>query len=135
MRRRFRGGQGAGEGGPQALGNLYRFAEAIVLLLLARMEQAHGYALASEAEGLAMTGSGLDGPVIYRTLRQLEAEGCVASGWDTSGSGPARRVYRLTAQGRKRLDEWAGVIESVAGAMSDFAKQYKALGAKRPRKS
>jgi len=134
MRRGFGGGRHMmGPGGPPP-GNLYRFAEAIVLLLLARMEQGHGYALASEAEGLAMTGSGLDAPVIYRSLRQLEAQGCVASGWDTGGSGPARRVYRLTSAGRERLDEWAAVIEATAGAMNDFLRQYKALdGSKKPK--
>ena len=134
MRRRFRGGRGPMPEGQPPPGNLYRFAEATILLLLARMQQGHGYALASEAESLAMTGSALDAPVIYRTLRQLEAEGCVASDWDTAGSGPARRLYRLTPQGRQRLDQWASVIESMAGAMNEFLKRYKALGAKKPRK-
>ena len=44
--------------------------------------------------------------MIYRHLRQLENDGLVLSEWETEGAGPARRVYRLTAEGREMLDLW-----------------------------
>ncbi len=40
--------------------------------------------------------------VAYRTLRRLESMGYLKSRWDTNG-GPPRRVYSLTAKGRKAL--------------------------------
>jgi poly-beta-hydroxybutyrate-responsive repressor len=47
-----------------------------------------------------------DSTTVYRTLRQLEKSGLVSSFWDTSESGPARRMYSLTAAGESFLDLW-----------------------------
>jgi PadR family transcriptional regulator PadR len=99
------------------MGNLYRFAEPIVLLVIARLGEAHGYQIAQEAEGVAVTHAGLDSGIIYRTLRSLEAAGRVASRWDTSGSGPARRVYVLTESGVQHLREWAQVLGDVSASL------------------
>jgi DNA-binding PadR family transcriptional regulator len=99
------------------MGNVYRFAEPIVLLAIARVGDAHGYLIAREAEGMAVTHAGLDGGMVYRTLRNLEAGGRVRSHWDTSGAGPARRVYTLTESGIRHLREWADVLKNVSGAL------------------
>ncbi len=93
------------------MGNLYRFAEPIVLVSLAQLGTAHGYQIAQEAERLAVTHAGLDVAVIYRTLRRLEDEGYVTSTWDTGGPGPARRDYVLTETGWGHLREWTEVLE------------------------
>jgi DNA-binding PadR family transcriptional regulator len=42
---------------------------------------------------------------IYRTLKRLEQEGRLKSRVEPSDRGPERRVYRLTAAGRKHLHE------------------------------
>ena len=110
------------------MGNLYRFTEPIVLLVLARMGTAHGYQIAAEAEPLAVTHAKLDGAAIYRTLRRLESTGCVTSSWDTSGGGPARRLYTLTGRGQEHLAEWAEVLEGIAGAVSVLVKASRGLG-------
>ena len=47
-----------------------------------------------------------DSTTVYRTLRQLEKAGLVSSFWDTSESGPARRMYSLTKAGETFLDLW-----------------------------
>jgi poly-beta-hydroxybutyrate-responsive repressor len=99
------------------MGNLYRFAEPIVLLAIARLGAAHGYHIAQEAAGMAVTHAGLDGGIVYRTLRRLETAGQVSSSWDTSGPGPARRVYALTAAGRRHLAEWAEVLKNVTKSL------------------
>ena len=104
------------------MGNLYRFAEPIVLLAIARMGEAHGYQIAQEAEGMAVTHAGLDSGVIYRTLRRLETAGRVSSSWDTSGGGPARRVYVLTVSGRQHLGEWAQVLGDVTASLQALAR-------------
>jgi DNA-binding PadR family transcriptional regulator len=45
--------------------------------------------------------SGLPSGTVYPALRRLEREGALASAWeDAPGTGPRRRVYRLTAEGR-----------------------------------
>lgn len=40
----------------------------------------------------------------YRILRVLEARGLIESQWDTSGSGPAKRIYSITPQGVSELE-------------------------------
>lgn len=105
------------------MGNLYRFAEPIVLLVIAQMGKAHGYQIAQKAEGMAVTHAGLDSGVIYRTLRRLETAGRVRSSWDTSGSGPARRIYVLTESGIQHLGEWAQVLEDVVTSLQALTRE------------
>jgi poly-beta-hydroxybutyrate-responsive repressor len=105
------------------MGNLYRFAEPIVLLAIAQLGEAHGYQIAQKAEGMAVTHAGLDSGVIYRTLRRLETAGRVHSSWDTSGAGPARRVYVLTESGVQHLGEWAQVVEDIITSLQALARE------------
>lgn len=107
------------------MGNLYRFCEPIVLLTLARLGTAHGYQIAAEAEPLSMTHGGLDGAAIYRALRRLEGSDCVTSAWDTTGGGPARRVYRLTPRGREHLAEWADVMQRISLSVGRLASDSR----------
>lgn len=43
---------------------------------------------------------------IYRTLKRLEAEGCLKSRAEPSAKGPEQRKYEITAKGRRRLHAW-----------------------------
>jgi poly-beta-hydroxybutyrate-responsive repressor len=49
---------------------------------------------------------------VYGTLRQLEKTGLVSSFWDTSESGPARRMYSLTKAGDLFLSGWIDVLSN-----------------------
>lgn len=110
------------------MGNLYRFAEPIVLVSLAQLGKAHGYQISQEAERLAVTHAGLDVGSVYRTLRRLEDEGFVASAWDTEGSGPARRDYVLTETGWGHLQEWTEVLEDFMKSLGQVLDHcHKAL--------
>jgi poly-beta-hydroxybutyrate-responsive repressor len=53
-----------------------------------------------------------DSGTVYRTLRQLEKDGLVSSFWDTSESGPARRMYALTAAGDLFLSGWIDILSN-----------------------
>ena len=48
----------------------------------------------------------LDVGGLYRALRRLEEEGAVISQWCEEGSGPRRREYELTQQGREAAEQW-----------------------------
>jgi poly-beta-hydroxybutyrate-responsive repressor len=113
--------------GPHACGlhKLYRFTEPVLLLLLRQKGQAYGYELAQEVNEHTLTSSNIEGGAVYRTLRTLEANGHVLSNWDVSGSGPARRHYRLTARGEEHLQEWATVAESLAKSMQGFYQEAR----------
>ena len=105
------------------MGNLYRFCEPIVLLILSRLGTAHGYQIAREADPLSVTHAGLDSAAIYRTLRRLELAGCVTSTWDTGGGGPARRIYALAPLGHQHLAEWMQVMDGVVASMVDLLRE------------
>ncbi|MGQ9917948.1 MAG: PadR family transcriptional regulator [Bryobacteraceae bacterium] len=105
-----------------AMGNLSRFVEPVVLLLIKKKRSAYGYDLAADLEHYALTDAEIERGALYRTLRQLEMNGNVVSEWEVAASGPARRIYRLTPQGERHLKEWAVVLEHLAFAMNRFVK-------------
>jgi PadR family transcriptional regulator PadR len=108
-----------------AMGNLYRFVEPVVLLLLKKKGRSYGYDLSGDLQAHALTDAEIERGALYRTLRQLETNGNVVSEWDVEGSGPARRVYKLTAKGERHLDEWATVLEHVSKSMAGFVMETK----------
>ncbi|MEO6399136.1 MAG: helix-turn-helix transcriptional regulator [Tepidiformaceae bacterium] len=74
------------------------------LLAFLKNWSAYGYQL---SQRLAESGMPqFDSGTVYRTLRQLEKTGMVSSFWDTSASGPARRMYSLTQAGEIFLSGW-----------------------------
>lgn len=107
------------------MGNLYRFVEPVVLLLLKMKGRSYGYDLAADLEGHALTDTTIEKGVLYRTLRRLEMNGNVKSEWEAEGRGPARRIYRLTKQGEEHLDEWAAVLEHLSKSMSRFVRDAR----------
>jgi len=109
------------------MGNLYRFVEPVVLLLLKKKVSAHGYDLAGELQEYALTDAEIERAALYRTLRQLEKNGNVISEWDVGKGGPARRIYRLTAEGEKHLDEWVSVLNHVSKSMLRFVREASAV--------
>ena len=110
-----------------AMGNLYRFVEPVVLLLLKKKGRSYGYDLGNELQAHALTDAAIERAALYRTLRTLEGNGNVVSEWETERGGPARRGYKLTRQGEDHLKEWAAVVDHVAKSMSRFVKVTRAL--------
>lgn len=107
------------------MGNLYRFVEPVVLHLLQTKVRSCGYDLCSELKNHSLTDAEIDKAALYRTLRQLEANGNVTSTWVESKSGPARRIYKLTKNGEKHLEEWAVVMEHLAKSMDRFVRETR----------
>jgi DNA-binding PadR family transcriptional regulator len=107
------------------MGNLYRFVEPVVLLLLKKKGRSYGYDLSGDLQEHALTDAEIERAALYRTLRRLEMNGNVASEWETDKGGPARRVYKLTPQGELHLAEWATVLEHVSKSMARFVKNAR----------
>jgi PadR family transcriptional regulator PadR len=92
-------------------------------LVLAVLDDAplHGYAVIEELK--ARSGGELDLPegTVYPALHRLERRGLLRSGW-TTGEGRRRRVYRLTASGRRELvsssREWRAFVRAVDGVLA-----------------
>ena len=93
-----------------------------VILLLLREWSSYGYDL---MERMAAFGFAAMNPgSLYRVLRQLEKDGMVSSTWDTSGQGPARRMYAITEAGEAYLKLWANGIEHYRTMMNTFFRLY-----------
>jgi PadR family transcriptional regulator PadR len=112
-----------------AMGNLYRFVEPVLLLLLKRKGRCHGYELVGDLQEYALTDSEVEIAAVYRTLRQMEENGCVKSEWDVEGSGPARRLYALTPHGERHFQEWIAVLDHMGKSMKRFVKKAQAVTA------
>ncbi len=106
-----------------------RHLPALILLLLGE-QPLHGGAIQTELrERLPLLKA--DSGAVYRTLHKLEQDSEVIAEWDTSGVGPARKVYSLTAAGWRKLDSWQEDIESRVQMLDYFLKKFEQLK-KRP---
>ena len=77
----------------------------------------YGYRIAS-----ALTTAGLGdvkGGTLYPLLSRAERDGLVATHWEAGDGGPGRKFYRLTAAGRRRLDELTGQWRSFSTIIDD----------------
>ncbi|PYZ92632.1 poly-beta-hydroxybutyrate-responsive repressor [Salipaludibacillus keqinensis] len=93
-----------------------------VLLLLLKDWNAHGYELMQK---LTMFGfEYVDQGNFYRILRQLEKDELVVSEWDTSTSGPAKRIYSITSAGEQYLDLWANSLGQYQKMLDQFFNMY-----------
>jgi DNA-binding PadR family transcriptional regulator len=115
------------------MGNLYRFVEPVLLFLLKSKGPSYGYELAGHLPSHALTDAEIEGAALYRTLRQLESNGCVTSEWVVHGYGPARRVYRLTERGEEHLGEWIEVLEHMTQSMKRLIRESRAALGRRAR--
>lgn len=82
-----------------------RFLQSCLLVLLHR-EPGYGYSLMDGMKEFGFDTDGMDISILYRALRNLEAEGLVRDSWDDASLGPQRRVYHLTPLGEEVLGEW-----------------------------
>jgi len=98
------------------------------LLLVLEQGESHGYDLAASLQPFGM--GDVHPSLVYRTLRDMETAGLVASEWDTeTTAGPARRVYEVTDSGRERLDEWVrdlGETDQVLHHFLEVARRTRA---------
>lgn len=101
-----------------------RFTESCLLFFLSR-KLSYGYELMERLDKFGFEEGKPDPAMIYRTLRSLEKAKCVISEWDTKGTGPAKRNYKLTAKGLSLLHEWAEGIEFRKQVLAKFLKLYK----------
>jgi PadR family transcriptional regulator PadR len=108
------------------MGHLYRFVEPVLLLVLKEKGRSYGYDLMGSLAEHAFTDGEIEKAILYRTLRRLEQNGYIVSDWDTAEPGPARRVYKLTRDGERHLEEWAQVLAKVAGSMTRFVRKVSA---------
>lgn len=92
----------------------------IVLAALAT-GPAHGYAVIQEIRRRSGEAFDLPEGTIYPVLHRLEQAGLLSSRWGSSETGRKRRVYSLTARGRRALADhralWQRFAEAIRGLL------------------
>jgi PadR family transcriptional regulator len=92
-----------------------------LILAVVAAGPAHGYAIIEELKLRSRGTFALPEGTVYPALHRLERAGLLASGW-SNASGRKRRVYRLTARGRRRLDaskrEWSDFARAVDAVLA-----------------
>jgi len=91
--------------------------------MLLHVSPSHGYELAQALARFGM--DGVDASLVYRMLRQMELGGLIASEWQTDvSSGPARRIYRVTALGDATLADWVAQLRETDQVLHRFFGFY-----------
>ena len=96
---------------PCAGRKLGKLIQPAILAVLAQGPM-HGYGLAERIGRLPICGGeGPDSTGIYRFLKAMEDRGLVASTWDLSERGPARKTYGITPAGEECLAQWVKTLQ------------------------
>jgi PadR family transcriptional regulator PadR len=72
-------------------------------------EPMYGYQIAKLLEDYSGESSFMKQGALYPVLRQLESSGLLESKVEPSVSGPPRRYYEITPDGREMLVTWQGM--------------------------
>lgn len=88
------------------------------VLALLKEEERYGFDLVRALA--AVDGMVTSEGTIYPLLGRLRRDGLVSTTWEESPSGPPRRYYRLTARGRKALDEFVREWQRFRDAVDRF---------------
>ena len=100
--------------------SLNRLLQPAVMAVLAK-EAVHGYLISQRLRQMTMFSAQPPHPTgIYRLLKSMENAGLVVSTWDLGDTGPAKRRYRLTRQGKNCLATWIQTLEEYEQAVAEL---------------
>ncbi|MDZ4740621.1 MAG: PadR family transcriptional regulator [Alphaproteobacteria bacterium] len=104
-------------------------AAMVLLALLERSgDEMYGYQIAKEISAKAGGASFLKQGAIYPVLRSLHAAGMLSSRVEMSMSGPPRRYYAISNEGREALVAWREVWGELRGFVSSLIEPGEANG-------
>ena len=89
----------------------------MLVLKVVAVEPLHGYAIAQRIGQISQALLHVPQGSLYPALHRLENKGWLAATWQQTDAGRDTKVYRLTAKGRRQLDdevaEWARVSQGI----------------------
>jgi len=107
-------------------GKRERYIQPSILLGLC-LKSSYGYELIQNIQKFGFVEGQAPPGMIYRHLRQLEEDGWVSSEWKTEGTGPAKRMYQLTDEGREMLALWVDYMARQAEILRAFVEKYQRI--------
>ncbi|HKH74993.1 MAG TPA: PadR family transcriptional regulator [Vicinamibacterales bacterium] len=94
----------------------------VVLRVLSR-QPLHGYAIAQSIRQLSHDELSVEEGSLYPALQKLLIKGWVKASWRESESGRQVREYRITATGRRQLDEEMAEYRRMSSAIDVLLKE------------
>jgi PadR family transcriptional regulator PadR len=89
----------------------------LVLKILSRRPQLHGYAIMSAIRDTSEEVLRVEEGSLYPALHRMEEAGWIRAEWITKDTGRRARIYELTAAGKKQLSteesRWLAVTMAV----------------------
>lgn len=89
----------------------------LVLKILSRRPDLHGYAIMSAIQDLSDEMLRAEEGSLYPALHRMEEAGWIKAEWVTKDNGRRARIYRVTAAGKKQLgaeeSRWLAVTSAV----------------------
>jgi PadR family transcriptional regulator PadR len=107
-------------------GKQERYIQPSILLGLL-LGASYGYELIQNIQRFGFVEGQAPPGMIYRHLRQLEQDGLVFSKWETEGTGPAKRMYNITEEGKQVLAIWIDYMKKQAEKLNAFVSYYGKL--------
>jgi len=100
-----------------------RHTGAFLLLFLTEGDNYGGKLLQKCEEELPI--NPIDSAILYRTLKTLEKEGAIESYLDTSNQDKPIKMYKITAAGKRKLEDFQIDIEEKIKNLSFFLNKFK----------
>jgi PadR family transcriptional regulator PadR len=95
----------------------------LLILKTLGMGPKHGWAIARRIQQVSQDVLLITQGSLYPALHRLEAQGWVKGSWQESDSGRERKVYALTAAGRRQLARELETWERLAGAVALIVRE------------
>src|SRR5215471_10448878 len=90
----------------------------LILRVLARSGELHGYEIAKSIESLSQDVLQVEEGSLYPALQRMLIKGWVKAEWGSTAENRRARYYRLTALGRRQLQQEISQFERVMGAVT-----------------
>jgi PadR family transcriptional regulator, regulatory protein PadR len=90
----------------------------MLILKICALQPIHGYGIVQRLQQISREALHIRQGSLYPALYRLESKGLLKAEWHTTEGGREAKYYRLTATGRKQLEEekadWKRLCEAIA---------------------
>jgi transcriptional regulator len=90
----------------------------MLALRILRTRPLHGYAIAVAIRSSSADALNIEFGSLYPALKRLEVQGWISSKWEISDLNRRAKVYRITAAGRRHLQQeqskWSDFVRAIA---------------------
>jgi len=90
----------------------------LLIMRVIATETLHGWAIAQRIQLLSKDVLQVNQGSLYPALQRLERQGWIVADWGASENNRRARFYRLTAAGRRRLEEERADWDRLSAAIS-----------------